>query len=297
MRTQQAKGNYIAVAGNAADLAGKAFGWALTGLYDYDEYCAACEARGIEPRDLQSDDKHLKRAVTDVTGGRSYMKVPIKGECGGWSIKRKKDKIDDKTLDDADLLTELRVWLMKDETLKFEPEEHPLRDSIEAGFKRHRFSINTDDRSEWLLKILTSLNAINIMRKRGGVVFLPADKLAVFQPYIDVLEECGADEVDEMNVATTDPKGVRSILRGVLREAALLRDNVSKELSKKGDEKLGKRGLNSLKDRTVEFEEKLVDYEDILGDALDEIAKNMENVQASVARSILAAEAEDKKVA
>ena len=297
----KAKGNFIGVLDDISGAAGATFGWSLHGLYPASKVTHAALAEGIsadEIPDLREPSHHLRRAVQGVCGERAVTKVRISGHSGGWSVKRKRATVGDAELPDADFDTEVRVWLLADDKLRFEPETHPLAQRIQGAYDEHSRSLNPDDRSEHLIRTARALGAVNILRGKGGVVFLKAEAVPVFERWVRVFEACGDDEIDSMPTMQKSERAVQAVMRGVQREATKVLDAVLETVGKTGDAAPGLRALETQKAKVTALQELIADYADICGDMLDQIEVNDVVIAAACSAAIGAvenAEAEARK--
>ena len=135
-----------------------------------------------------------------------------------------------------------------------------------------------------LTRVVGYLNGV-ALRDRGGLYWLPQDKMATFNAVAKVIQDAGSNSVYTVRTAH-DTESVRAICDALTSEVNSELDTINADIMG-GDIK--KRAMKSRQDRAVNLRAQVAEYESILGTALDSLKERCDEADTAAATTILAA--------
>jgi len=135
-----------------------------------------------------------------------------------------------------------------------------------------------------LTRIVGHLNGV-ALRDRGGLYWLPQDKMATFNGVAEVIQNAGGNSVYTVRTAH-DTESVRAICDALTNEVNSELNTINADIMS-GDIK--KRAMKSRQDRAVNLRAQVAEYESILGTALDSLKERCDEADTAAATTILAA--------
>ena len=147
-----------------------------------------------------------------------------------------------------------------------------------ADYSKARGVLATTDIGNWLCDTLTKLGGVPL-RDRGGVYFVPQDRVASWERVTTALQTCSLHRVHRVP-AMRSQDAVEAILAAVTADTKKACDTIVGEI---GDGSIGKRALETREEKTAELLERLDRYEGLLGTRLDELRAAIEKTRGAVA--------------
>jgi hypothetical protein len=135
-----------------------------------------------------------------------------------------------------------------------------------------------------LTRVLDHLNGVTL-RDRGGLYWLPQDKMATFNSVAQVIQNAGSNTVYTLTTAH-DTESVRAICDALTNEVNSELDTINKNIM---DPEKKKRAKKTNQTRAVNLRAQVAEYESILGTALDSLKDRCDEADTAAAVTILAA--------
>ncbi len=149
----------------------------------------------------------------------------------------------------------------------------------------------THDVSSWLLDIAYGQGAVSL-RESGGVYFIPKSGVDYWSKIANAVEAGGAGSVFRIPAVRT-AEAVAAITDAVTAEAEAAALALEEELTKTGDDALGKRAIATRTKTVQELLAKLNSYEELLGQqlAVRERVSTLQSTLSAVALTMTESEA------
>lgn len=295
----------IVVVEDAAGIAGRVVYWRLQGTVEHDVLVDAWTAAGLDEAQLPETPTYLqalRRVLGDVQMGRSKRRLlvrPLASDSPGFALVNEEAQGRDldhaiiftvvvtNTYDAADI-PELDVQPGLAMQADGEAKLDALRAGLQRAFAQACMEHDTKNVSRWLSGLLPRLQAVGL-RDKGGVYFVPRDKLPQWDAIVGVLREVSEHAVFQLPAMQTKD-AVDAILDAITTEAAALAERIEGELN--GTD-LGTRALRTRIRYCEEAGSKLAAYENLLDTKLDDIADRIDQLKANVSQALIMAEAEE----
>lgn len=207
----------------------------------------------------------LGRAVADLAERRILVR-PL-ARRGAWMIV-KETVLEDNSLAYRQLV---RVSMNSDVLLPQvdaeeadEGERRWLHAQVTARFQSHEGMLVSNDITSWLVSIVKKHASAVSLRDTGGVYFIPRDKIDFWRKVKGAVEATAGYNVFVIP-AMKNAEAVAAITDAMTKEANDIVAKIQDELSKTGDEALGKRAVTSREEIVAALLAKLGEYEGLLG--------------------------------
>lgn len=253
--------------------------WRLSGEVDLEKLAAAWLAAGLDEKLLPkpaSPVVALHRAVVELQT-RHQLVRKIEGERAGWAVvEERQDGNGMEAQLNYNVTTRVRLVGDEDaEQLEFLPPDGPLVGEVRTEYERARRQLSQQDVSVWLVRRVEELRAV-ALRDTGGIYFVPRDAVDRWRAMCGALARASQNRVLDLP-ALRDDEAVAFVLDALARESERAATEMEKELET-GD--LGERALRTRTARCGQMEQKLRQYEDLLGVQLDGMRSRIEQLQA-----------------
>ncbi len=261
-------------------LAGAICFWSLSGTMSLEDLQDSWAAEELDPKFLPviaSPANALGRAVAVAADKRTLVR-PLKQ--GLWEI------ITETIVETDDgprtgHTHECRVELVAG-TPSVTPAEHRLAAGILRGFAFHRTRLTHMDVSAWLSVTVARMADSVGLRDRGGVYFVPADRVDLWRRVTRAVEAASANRIFEVPAVKTDG-AVEAILASVRRDAEFELQELETYMA--GD--VSTKGLNSMDRRASATRAKIAHYAALLGATLPDLNQRLETLTGAVVASRL----------
>ena len=147
-----------------------------------------------------------------------------------------------------------------------------------ADYSKARGVLATTDIGNWLCDTLTTLGGVPL-RDRGGVYFVPQDRVATWERVTTALQACSLHKVHRVP-AMRSQDAVEAILAAVTADTRKACQTIAEDI---GSATLGKRALETRENQTADLLERLDRYEGLLGTRLDELRTAIDETRSAVA--------------
>ena len=265
------------------DAAGATVWWRLSGTVLRETLVEQLEARGIahRPKTIEAETA-LRRAVSVLKGKRRLLR-PLRR--GAWAI------VEESLVLGAD---ELKHWtgptvsMDKIGRCVVRNATQAESEAVTAAYDRFFDELTTEDIASWLIDNVHRLGAVGL-RDGGGIYYLPPDRLPEWRSLVDALSAASpAYKVYMVPTVRMTADGMRAILDSLTAEVMIDVEKVSDELAL-GD--LGPKALDKRAADAGQLLAKVSRYEALLGTKLDELRKDVSELETAVVAAKLAAEA------
>ncbi len=279
---------------NHVPSAGAIVWWRLSGRVDFDTLEAAWVAAGLNPEELPSSCSPtvaLRRAAGELR--EKHRLVRPLGRDAGFAVVR--ESIDDGHEPDYDVICKVTL----DEVGRAKVTKVSGSDSVvnninievQAAYERSLGSLETEDFSHWLVKLMPKLDAVGL-RYGGGIYFVPPFAMAKLEGAVLVLRSVTEHVINRVPAMKSED-AVDAILDAVAQEAEVEAAAMEKDLE---EAKLGKRGYENRIQSCDEMEGKVARYEELLGRSLETMRERLETLRANLTVAVLKADS-DKETA
>jgi hypothetical protein len=147
-----------------------------------------------------------------------------------------------------------------------------------ADYSKARGVLATTDIGNWLCDTLTKLGGIPL-RDRGGVYFVPQDRVEAWERVVAAIKACSMHKVHVIP-AMRSQDAVEAILAAITADTRKACETIVEEI---GDGELGKRALETRENQTADLLDRLDRYEGLLGTKLDELRAAIDETRQAVA--------------
>lgn len=285
------KANELIVVQEGDDTAGATIFWTLRGDVDRKVLIEALKARGIFERlpPVREPEVALRRAASELKSKRRLLR-PIRK--GVWAI------VEESVVPNAD---KLKHW--EGPTIALDKIGRPVlknatmeeAKAVMDSYNYHLEALTTEDLSSWLIEQAAFIGAVPL-KKGSGVYYVPPHGLALWNVITSAVEEASNGDASIYKMATVrlTKDGARAVLDALQAEIDAKAKDISDEVIS-GD--LGVRGLETRARWSMELQQKVADYEGIVGHRLDDMRALLSKLQEDVAAAKLAAEALEDEAA
>lgn len=280
----------LVIVEDGAAVAGRVVYWRLEGTIEHEVLSEAWLEAGLDEDLLPSPptpERALKRSLKSWASKRVLVR-PLGKDVRGYALVA--ETAEGKELSHE---TELRVVLAHDDDgrpeLEVEPLSHELAGDVRRRFLVATMELDSRDSSTWLANLIVAVDAVSL-RDKGGVYFIPRDRLPLWDRFVEVLGAVSEHRVFQIPALPT-ADAVAAVLDAVTTEAADVVGRIENDLADPGLE-LGKRALRTRVGRLEELLEKVGRYEELLDSKLDDVRDRIGDIRANVATALLLAETE-----
>ena len=252
--------------------------WDLVDSVSRDRLLQAWTDMKLEPADVPATPKPalaLGRACHKQAKKRTLVR-PLEGQ-RGYSIVN-----EDAKGDTLSYQQNLNVTLDANAQLVAAPADHDLAGTVKNAFDVALQCLDAEDISMMLRELCRKLSAISL-RASGGFYFIPPQSVDAFTRASTALAAasgCRCWQIPAMKTEGT----VQAILNAVRAEA----EGIIRELDDALDADVdGERALNSKVRRCQAAEQKVADYEALLGQRLEDIGSSLTHMRARITEAAM----------
>lgn len=159
-----------------------------------------------------------------------------------------------------------------------------IRDEILGTLPEARETYESNDVGAWLVAQAKRLNAVPL-RDGGGIYFVPKFALDEWRQIIAALRSASPDQIIHEIPALDSRGAIAAIFDAITIEATTTIETMDKALAE-----VGPRGLKTLKADALLLDEKMTQYEGLLGLRLVELREKLEKLQFNLGVAVLAKE-------
>lgn len=279
--------DFVAVE-SGSEIAGGITYWSLSDDVQLEALRQSLEMEGIDEAlwpSAPSLEQALTRSAHNAVQNKRQLVRPLANR-GAWAF------VQEKLVNDEPVYETLLVGRVKRveglETLVIElgsgidPDSptglaaQAIRENIRGGVDKAQGILVPTDVSNWLVGVLRALQSVSL-RDRGGIYFVPRDRLETWRLLTGVLRAESKHTVFEIPAMKTE-EAVEAILTSVASE-------MTAELAELEDYLIGEtstRGLNAAERKLSATREKLTHYVGLLGRALPDLSARLEQVVGSL---------------
>jgi hypothetical protein len=256
--------------------------WSLDGDVKLDVLRSTWEDAGLDVELLpkgMSPSVALRDALTDMKDGRSTLVRPLRTEHEGFILVHE-------TFDDnghPEYVNGLSAQLVANELVIDGADDAAEAEQVRRLYARNLATLSNHGMSVWLVRLVHGLETLTL-KDKGGVYFVPGNRMEEWQRYIDVLRQCSRCRFGIMP-AMRSKEATRAILETVTADAAAAIEKIEDELD--AGERSGKRFLNTRQDRLREIEAQLQTYEQLLGVSMTKLRGVLDEASARIASEML----------
>lgn len=266
--------------------------WHLSGEMDGEVLKAGWAMQGLDENmlpEMPSVELALRRTANQYKG--PHRLVRTLPNCGGYAI------VDEVV--EGGKLTYRQVFDFMNSGDGISVTVYDEQALIDAGgvaqatnlFERTKAMLNHQDASYWLSRLVRNVDSISL-RDRGGVYFVPRNRLEEWRAYVAAIRASSSHMVYEIPALRSD-EAVAAIIDSLTRESEDEAIAIEAELEN-GD--LGGRAIKTRGERCEAMSRKVASYEQLLGRGLDTLRERLERLQANVAAAALASSAPEETV-
>jgi hypothetical protein len=152
--------------------------------------------------------------------------------------------------------------------------------NAQVRFEREKASLNHNDVSYWLTKLIQRLDSLSL-REGGGVYFIPRHRLNEWRTYVAAIRTASEHVMYEVPAMHSE-ETVAAIVNAITREAEEEAKGIEAEL-----DKLSGRAIKTRAERCSKMSKKVASYEALLGQGLDALQERLQRLQADIAAAAL----------
>ena len=156
---------------------------------------------------------------------------------------------------------------------------------IENNFHDNLDNLDSRDMSNWLIDVLQNYIAGIRLRQRGGIYYVPPDRVALWQNIINIIDAVGSTSKsgDTSHVIYTMPvvkseQVTQAVLDSLSAEVNACVEKISEDLNAG----IQNRAITNRKGRALALDEKLAAYKSLLGSGLETLETKVEDLRASI---------------
>jgi len=283
MTTIQENANNIVIAPTTtgAQIAGKVVWWELSGPVSKTEWDA--QLRPVFGDGYESPTprarKRLERALNAVAPREGLVRPAAKG--GFVLVLEGED-----AKGENEYINDLRVWTEKTpdgaDQLRTDDYEHPLWAGVREGWEKSFDVLATPDVSVLLTGFAAECSAVPL-RTTGGMYFIPASKLAVWEAMAQRVREVSSHSFIDLP-CHNDSTAIESALKAIRLEAEEALEKIEKKLDSGA---MNRRGYKGREKDLEDLGQKLLRYERDLGVTLDDLKAKTRGLKVEVATNLL----------
>lgn len=270
--------------GKKIDVQGAVTYWGLAKWTDHDSLEQAMTALGLEDHipDPPTPDAACKTALKLACGARRRLVRPLADT--GYALVN-----EDADGDDLDYGIELRaipVEINGAPALHLDPADHDRADDLQRAYVEQRTRLNATRVGHMLANLAEHLGGVRL-RERGGVYWLPEKALAKWQQVAAAVEDAAIQTTSSLYLLRTQMD--ENTLRAVRDAITLDIEEEAEKIRLKIADRERAGALERLQNRAVALEQRIADYEKILGEPLESLRETQELAQSEAAMAVLAA--------
>jgi hypothetical protein len=259
--------------------AGAIVWWRLSGGLQGDKLYDAWDEAGFDVQVIPENPAPptaLRRAMNDQKQARRLVR-PLEGR-KGYAVVNESAKADDLDYDISVRASVSVIGMLTVESDYDGSDTQRLIAEVEASYKRHCHELSTQDISSWLSCIvIPKVDGVSL-RDTGGMYFIPHDKLAEYSAMVDAVAGVSGHSFFKVP-ALRSADAVDAILDAVTQEAAAEASKFEADLEAGN---LGERALSNRVESVEAAEAKVARYEKLLGAAMPELSKRLEQLRANL---------------
>jgi len=270
----------VTIEGMPSGACGAITWWALSGHLLLEDLADGYTAEGLSPKHLPglpTPANALHRAALQVQDKRTLVR-PL-DRSGMWEVLTESIVKNEYGTPSCLHSFECRVELRPDGTGLVTPEDHIYAAKILGSYRVYRQALIAHDISVWLTGEVHRLQGVPL-RDRGGLYFLPADKMAEWQAIARVLRGCSSHLVYEVPALKTE-QTVEAILSAVRKDAEDELKAMEEYMAREPD-LISTKGLNSHARTASAVRAKLEHYAKLLGAALPDLTDRLETLTGAI---------------
>lgn len=250
--------------------------WEIEGTVDYDAIIDALDAAGLASNDWRprppSHEQCLTRAIRDFCGERRRSGVYALRRSNAWWLI---DAHVDVTVDDLDIAAFARLRLAEKDGATvlarkvLQPGREELIAQVAAAFRAGVEAATVHETSSWLSRVHQRALGGTRLRDGGGIYFVPQPSREDWATFWGAIAKVGGRHVAYGIDAMPTEETVRAVLDAVARDV----DAVLAEVAPAFDapDALTTRGANAIERKLEGALARLVRYDGILGDRLEDL--------------------------
>jgi hypothetical protein len=260
--------------------------WSLGGSVDVGALKQEFENVGLDPSLLPvvpTESVALKRAVQARSEHRLLARPVNRGKT--WLLVKESPNGSD-----ADYAIETKASLESGQLVV--SSNNGVGDEIRSAFDHALSHYDPSDIASWLVRIAYNCKAV-ALRPRGGVYFVPRENIDTFNKFISVLSASVAPECSVYRIpALQSDEAVQAILAAIEEEATAAIAEIEADVANC----VQNRVKESRRLLCAQLVEKVKYYEDLLSANLDSLRTRIEDLNISLAESVLSTEEEEATV-
>ena len=282
----------VAVPEDLREAAGLIVYWTLSGLVDLQDLAERWKADGM-PEDVlpqpPSLEEVLRRAAqAAVPDSRRMFIRPLKAR-GAWEMVSELVEVNgggkERLKHTAEITGAVRrdkgcdpVVLLEDVRAGSPVEAHPLLAVIRANVVAYTGTLTVSDISGWLVGCAGQLCAGVPLRDRGGLYFIPRDRIGVWRKVAAAVTAAGPHRCYEIPAMKT-AEAVEAILVSVRKETEAAMGEIEAYLAK-GE--VSTKGKNAYTRAAEEMGQKVEHYAALLGVSLNDMLERLVGLKGAV---------------
>ena len=277
------------------DACGTIVWWRLSGGIDLARLTEAWKASGLDPAWLPeppSADVALHRAMCEHRTSTHLVRA-LKN---GWALvqERVEGSGDDEKLRYTELVRASLNKVGRPHVVgayDLEPVvEARYHNRIDQDFDHYSNTLTQADLPAWLSRMMTRVNATTL-RPTGGVNFVPRTSLATWEKVVGALHAASSHKVFGVPAMPT-ADALDAIMDAIEQEAQGEIEAIEEQLI---ESDLGVRALHGRITKTERINDKLSEYEDLLGRRSTAMHEKIEKLRANISIAIIKAEAAEAR--
>lgn len=168
-----------------------------------------------------------------------------------------------------------------------DPSDHPVAQAVKDAFDLHLEQPMTVDASAWLTGLMVRLDAVGL-RATGGVYFIPAHRMAVWEKVREAIEKATTHTIYDIPAMPSD-RAAEALLDALAQECTSAASEIEEEC-KADDAKLGTRALKSRIAATENVKSKIQRYESLFGAQLTDLHVRLDRLKAALTTAVFKTE-------
>jgi hypothetical protein len=168
----------------------------------------------------------------------------------------------------------------------FETDAEYLKNKCDTDFWNHLSHLSSNDLGGWLVSLVTDKCDGVVLRKAGGVYFVPPTRTALWEKIEKAFETGTGCTIDSIPAMSSD-SAVEAVFNAIVRTAERHTEDILADVTEK---KLGHRALETKIQSTISIKDKVAKYESLLGRQLTEVQDRLGKLQAALSVGMLSAQ-------
>ncbi len=270
----------VAVTDANADSAGGIVYWKLTELTTLATLTQAWKDAGFDegllPPEI-SPLQALKQAMLELADDSRKLIRPLEKKNGYALVEEAAEE------DDLDYQVKVVAKVDADGNLIMDP-NYEYSATLREKYEAMRGNILGGRVGSWLTKLVGCCAGVNLRVGSGGFYFVPQQFIDRFRGWSSIVNDHTQNTVYEI-LAMPNKGVVKAVLDAVQHEADRELDLIAEDVA---EGSMGKTGLKGRERRCDALREKLSEYANLLGPALENIEEKLDTTKANVAAAVLA---------